>query len=535
MDDREYRRLCVDALRGRLDDVTRQRWEAHGRANPECARFFAQLAASDAGAATRMTSAPVSAPPLAMPADEEEAARADTRRLAYWGPVAVLVGALVAGVGALLIFGPDPGSRGKAISLDRTNQPREIDERDHIPEKSSDGSAQNVPVTSATNVPTQPERPPVKLPVHPQPTQPETPPTTPQPVKPEIVPETPPVVPTPTDPVIATPPAPVAFIGAVGGKDPRYRLQSAAGAPRFLSESANLARGDRVRLMSGSIDVAVDGLKLQCTERAEFRVVTAADRPLGVQFDYGTYVADGVNLEEPRVVALEHARLELRRAAIMVRADWGQTSICVLQGEIGLSHDNATQVLREGDSALIEPGRISVPAPGKIDWEAMDNLWLGSREILLRAGFDNGLAPFDIGVQQAPGARHSAGALAWDKARPGVGCSEKGPVFTPAANSRLRFRVKTNSPQLRVQVQVMIDEKWQTVVIPLIPAASAEWQLFDLPLSDLRTGPNDSQDGFVVGAEHRALQFRYRYPDKRILPSERFLLVDDVEVYTPLD
>ncbi|MCL4731969.1 MAG: hypothetical protein KJ044_16235, partial [Planctomycetes bacterium] len=60
MDETEFRRLCVDALEGRLDEPTRRQWEQLRLADPEFADFYNRVAMAHRALSTRLASTGVS-------------------------------------------------------------------------------------------------------------------------------------------------------------------------------------------------------------------------------------------------------------------------------------------------------------------------------------------------------------------------------------------------------------------------------------------------------------------------------------------
>ncbi|MCC6464386.1 MAG: hypothetical protein IT463_03485 [Planctomycetes bacterium] len=489
MDAKEFRRLAADAVAGRLDPETRQRVLQAAEADPEHARFYAQLVAAHNGVTQRMQ-----AP---RPADAPAPAPRGISNAQVWGLRLIfgVAGALAGGMVAWGVIGDmnsPPSLPGNDASWTRANHPA----GNHPP---ANQPARNTAAQPAAN------QAPANTATLPPANQPAA--NTAQPPANEVVP----------------PSLPPALLRVTAGAESRLRVQRAGAADYAdLAPGEGLNAGDRLALVRGTARLEAEGLLLLPAEKAELELTGPGaftlrkGRVAFACFDGGW------------VAACNEAMVELDGSGAL-QVQRGGDELSVLEGTARVTLGSESAQVTGPRLLLLLRGLQQTALPA-MSADALAAELHAHEEVLLGWDFESGPGACDLGEASQPGAGGSRGALRWRSTDSGVGAGGSTALFTMREEARLRLRVRTGSPRLRVTLKQLLPDGFRRVDMA-VPLRGQGWQLVEVPLSLLRA-QRGRESGFVPGALYAALQFEI-LPE----PGEAFagytLEVDDVCVYAP--
>lgn len=486
MDLATFRRLTPQALQGRLEEELQWEWELVRDRDPEAAAFCAAYALEHDQRTRRLERA---VSQRVQPAPESPMTVIVPRYWVFMVMGACVVGATVAAAIMISILGPRIAERARANAAPRITP---------------GANAPEVAANSAPRVGTQPES-------SPRPTQnrPQDP----------LAQEPPPV----------EKPAPQAPVGVVESlRDGAFRCR-ARGQTTWSEgqEGAALFAGDRLRVSRGSLVLRAAETRVTCREGAEIEL-SRDWSSAGFTLHAGQALfARG----EPTPVTLKFGQGVLRfgEAAFALQAELGTSELSLVSGRLQIEHISGSSELAAPAFVLIGT-RISVTALDGARAATIEADLLGPRRTHLAWDFESGDLPCPGGRRVTPGFKESRGALGSGLEFAWLG-GESAQRFRPAPTARLRFAFRTNAPVVRVSFVAGLGaqaQNWSTTIVVKTPG---QWQQADLTLGEFVRMDKGIQTW--QGRECHSLQFRMRFDDRSpIMPSERELQIDDVEIYS---
>lgn len=486
MDAKEFRRLAVEAVAGRLDAETRQQVLHAAEADPEHARFYAQLVAAKTSVTQRMQAARPAEEPAPQPRGMTPAQVWGLRLI--FGFAGALAGGMVAwGVIRDMAGGaPNPGN---AVAWAGANQPAANTARPAANQTANTARPPaNVPAANTA-------RPPANVPAANQPAANDT----------------------------QAPPAPLPLLRVTVHAEGRLRVRQ-PGAPDYadLAPSQGLNAGDRVALTRGTALLQTEGMLLLLAEKAELELASHGaftlhkGRVAFASFDGAwTATCGGAVIELAGSGALQVQR--------------GGDELSMLEGTARVTLGSESATITGPRLVLLLRGLQQTALPAK-SADALAAELSAHEDHLLRWDFEAGAGACELGEHCQPGAGGSRGALRWRSTEGAVGTGSVAALFSMREETRLRLRVRTGCPRVRVTMRQLLPDGFRRVEMTL-PVRGQGWQLLDVPLSLLRA-QRGRESGFVPGAAYAALQFEI-LPE----PGEAFagytLEIDDVCVYAP--
>jgi hypothetical protein len=274
------------------------------------------------------------------------------------------------------------------------------------------------------------------------------------------------------------------------------------------------------------VTLALDGTTAQCFEQSDVEcpvevgrsIVLRAGRVL-VTREQGTSVS----------WALPQAGITFGKAKLSILADGVFSEVAVVQGSIRAERPGEAREFTGPIVAVLGARFTAQPLDSRKHASLLDEL-RGPRVTHLLWDFESETLPCALGRRASPGAADSRGALMQSREFAALG-SERAGDFKAPANARLRFFFNTNAPVLRISFTSGSGRgarQWYTQV----DIAGNEWKPIEIALGDFK--PLD--DGMTPwpGEDCGHLQFRMKFPQhSEIMPSERRLLIDDVEIFSP--
>ena len=308
-----------------------------------------------------------------------------------------------------------------------------------------------------------------------------------------------------------------------------FRVRPRGGEWVEGSAQTRLGWNDRIQVRAGTLTLTRGALAIRCHARADLDLVQVAGNPE----ETGATVREGRLLVARTgggacAFATPVARLTFASARFALEVWPERSELSVVEGSLAVDLGAKPERVVTGSLATLA-ARVEMRALTSVELRALENEFRPPRDVLLSWDFE-GEFPCSLGMLTQGGALGSARALAASPEFAAIG-SEKAGEFTPALNSRLRFWVKTNAPSVRISFGVSSGAVPRTWFM-LRELSGSGWQLVDVPLAEFVAPAKDTQ-GF---AGHAAgfIQFRMRFPDRSpVMPSERMMQIDDVEIYTP--
>lgn len=472
MDQAVFRKLCIDAIEGRLDEPTRQKWEALRLSDPEFADFHARLAMAHNRLSSRLTSTPPRQPP------------ATPSRL-FW-VLAPLFGAISALSGGL---GMDAWIRhGQQQQLDAA-------------------SLQLPPYSPRANAP-------IAVPPRNEPA--------PQPgPEPKPTPEPLPLPEPDPDPAPEPGPEPWFVVAAASDQDARILRP---GATEYAEAPAGIGLwgGTTVRVGRGDLRLRSDDAALTLSGRGELEI----SGPRSLRLLRGRLVlrvlADGFSLE------CDGTSLGLAAGDYICNNLRGLSELAVLAGRVEAARESERASV--GRSTLLALSRglqesaLSGDALKTLRAEAATGV-----DRKLHWHFEAGPGDCNEGVVIANGLDGGA-SLQHDTIRPGVGTSRYEPLFAAEPGLRLRLWVRTDAASIAVAARVHLPQGLRNVSMKVALPPGAGWRMVDVSLAGLLAGPKCDQPGWVEGANYSGLQFSVP-PQETMRLTSYALTIDEVEIY----
>jgi hypothetical protein len=268
----------------------------------------------------------------------------------------------------------------------------------------------------------------------------------------------------------------------------------------------------------------IGGASVQCSAAADLELPAKPDGFMLVRA--GRFVArsDGALSQW----AAPQGTVTFSRATVALLVESGTSELSIASGSVVCARDDKRETFN-GPLFVLMGSRLSPRALDEKAALAIEQELSAPREVGLRWDFEGDL-PCALGVRSASGANDSKGALAASIEFAAIG-SDKPAEFTPAKNSRLRLWVKTNAPTVRLSFIVGAGSSARTWFLNK-EVTGKDWQSVDVALTEFRP-----LDDAIAGWEGKVcgyLQFRMRFEDRsNVMPSERVLVIDEVEIYTP--
>ncbi|MCB9895402.1 MAG: hypothetical protein H6839_13205 [Planctomycetes bacterium] len=473
MDEQTFRRLAPDAVAGRLDTATYERWKAATGENPERASFVVRVAEADAKVSGIYEAI--------KPVQAREPSRRVPKRTAVVMALAISLLGLLAGALAMHSY---------------IRSQKRID----------DNKAALLPPANETKAP---DNTPVETPPENTPLDNSPPPTN-----------------TPDDPPIKTDPVPnsdppkamdgfrlldgaTGLVSVRGEKDDRWQR---------LEPGQVLKDGDSVSFNeTGVARFTAPGLSLSMQQPAQFeyrdgvvrftngRVVVRATTDWNFSCYKTTWGSlGGAFIVEPRKLGGE---LFLLEGGVIVGNSVYTDALQITLDGSGNYHELTPEQIRTLESELLGPHSMLL----RWDGEAKET------------------TPAYCALIE-PGALGDGHALTRKPGDPGIGVTPSTAVFTAESNARLRMRVKTNAARLRIEFRVHLESGFRVVdaLVDVPPAES--WTVVDVPLEALRAGRSRDEPGWLPGREYSAfLVVPAADPAEPLARHE--LQIDDLLVY----
>jgi hypothetical protein len=478
MDEQTFRRLSPDAVAGRLDETTYSRWKAAAAQDPERASFAVRVAEADAR---------VSAVRPAVTPRAETAPRVPRHKALGLAALFAMLGLLAGGLvmnSYLRNQADKPEGAVNALVSTPAAQPS--------PRDAGAEPAADTPPPPPANQP-QPEP-------EPQP-QPE-----PEP-QPQPEPQ-----PAPEGLAVAALAGDVAVRGA--GDQAWRKLAVNEVVPEGATVSS--LRKGYARFRSGSVEIFPH-------DAFQFELIGGA-----IRFMQGRF---SVRVNGPQKFSCYKESWELDQGGFVIEPK-------TLGGDLWLIEGDALFQGRQG-AQVVEP-RVRVALDGTRNATPLEPQQMLSLELEMlkphnRLLWWDGETPETtpaFSEPVAPGALGDGRAMAHKSGQAGIGVSPSTHVFTAAEGARLRMRVKTSTPRLRIELRVQLEQGYRVVDAIIDLTGSGEWTVVDVPLEILRAGRFRDEPGWLPGRDYSALLIAPAVdPDRPLTRHE--LVIDDLLVYEP--
>ncbi len=288
--------------------------------------------------------------------------------------------------------------------------------------------------------------------------------------------------------------------------------------------------GDRLQVKTGSMLLTCGKVTLVCFAGADLELTQNAQ---GISADLALTLREGrfaISRDAASQSALVTpvASLTFTRARFVVVVRPESSELRILEGSVAARSSGLAQDFGAGLRAMLTT-RFEHRLLTSEELQALEAEFQPAGKTSLRWDFEGG-QNCSLGKRVSPGANGSKGALASSLETVGIGSDELA-EFTPAANSRLRLWVKTNAPNLRLSFTSGSGAAARTWSVNRAIAGSG-WQSLEIALSEFKLPEKD--EGSWHDTPCGKLQFRMRFEDNDpTLPSERYLVIDDIEIFTP--
>lgn len=304
----------------------------------------------------------------------------------------------------------------------------------------------------------------------------------------------------------------------------RFRFRRGSTEYEGLQPGQHLQRGDRAQISGGQAEFRAGSLRLLAPAGSEFTwrpdettlLHFHAGKPAVACPDEHTFGQAGVSWRGTGQWVLEHSP--------------GGSLLLLLQGEMQLQRTVA-KARALGPARVLLGGTLQQRALTDAEIRQCEAALHGPARVLYAADFETGVHEFTQAERVLPGALGSAGCLRRRSGSRGLITHDE-TLFVAEAGARLRLRVNTTSPRLRIVLRRHEPEGWRDVQAFVPVPMIGQWCVIDLPLTALRGGKHSELDGLLPGAAYGRMQINfaqdYAAPFR---PHE--LLVDDISVYVP--
>jgi hypothetical protein len=292
------------------------------------------------------------------------------------------------------------------------------------------------------------------------------------------------------------------------------------------TETTKLKPGMRIKVTRGQVEFDVGQCRVLGLAGSDMNVTATGRDPKLVLYTGKLLleVSHGV-----LTLTLSEHELALRGAILCATAGPASNGLELTCGEAA----SAGKTWRADDAPLeitcgaaIEARSLDLARATEIE-----NALRGERDVLLAWDFDAKQLPCTLGKRLSPGFRKSAGALTTSLEFAAIG-DEGDARFVATENSRIRLSLKTNARYVRVSLIAGTGRLAETWTCTLLEHERDQWSLYEFSLRDFSKPFKEARP--LAGQECHSLQFRMRFDDHDLtLPSERYLLIDDVEIFSP--
>jgi len=494
MNDQNFKDLAPEVLQGTLEADLLEEWEAHRLSSPQAAQFFAALAAEQDASTRRLET--VRSRRLQSAAPPAELQRVPRGFVLMVMGAAVIGATLAAGL-MFSLLGPGPtgqkSSNAPWVAAQNDNRPAPVNDPLHQPpagnQPPGNKPAQNKPAVNAPGETARPD------------TQPTTPPTEPE-----------------------------SECRIVALRDAAFCIKH-FGTESWIEgdEKTGLAPGDRIKVSRGTLVLESRDTTVICGNKADLELPKNWDAPAFKAVSGRILVRRG-QTGTPASLAIPQGALIFTAASFALQVEPGTSEVSISEGTLSFARDGQTESLAAPSFVLLG-ARVAIEPLSASRLALLEEEFRGPREVLLAWDFEGSTLPCSQGRRLSPGVRGSHGALGWSLQHAFLG-DESGETFNPAGNSRLRFWVRSNAARIRVSFvegQGLASHCWfDDIEVQTLQ----QWTLIDVALAEFK--PQDKGCRPWVGGRCSSLQFRMRLePRSAIMPSERELALDEVEVYTP--
>ncbi|MCA8915135.1 MAG: hypothetical protein KDB90_06960 [Planctomycetes bacterium] len=478
MDEQTFRRLAPDAVAGRLDTATYERWKAATGENPERASFVVRVAEADAKVSG-------SYEPIKHVTAREPVRRVPKRTAIGLGIAFALVG-LLAGALAMNSYiraQKRIGDNKTAMLLQGNDVRQPANQPDNL---------QAEPTPAAD----------------PQPAPTNAPDNTPHQTDPE--PDPPPDLPPPTEGFQLLAGA-AGLVSVRGEKDDRWRR---------LEPGEPLADGDSVSCNEdGAARFEAPGLVLSIQQPAQFEYRGGA-----VRFIAGRVA---VRVRSDWKFSCYKSEWSTLRADFVVEPKTLGGDLYLIDG--GIMAGNVVYAAPER-IALDGSGTSSILRAEQI--VALESELLGPHIVLLHWDCETNETTPRYGELVQPGALGAGHAVTRKPGDPGIGVSAPTVVFAGESGARLRMRVKTDAARVRIEFRVQLDSGFRLVDALVDVDSSGEWAVVDIPLEVLRAGRYRDEPGWLPGRDYSGFLLVPAADPARPLTRHEFV-IDDLLIYAP--
>ena len=481
MDEQTFRRLAPDAVAGRLDTATYERWKTATGENPERASFVVRVAEADAKVSGIYEAI--------KPVEAREPSRRIPKRTAVGLGIAFALFGLLAGVLAMNSYMRSQKRIGdnKTAMLPQGNDVRQPanqpDNTETEPTPAPD--LQPAPTNAPDNTPDQ---------------------TGPDP-DPDPLPDPPPP---PTDGFQLLAGA-VGLVSVRGEKDDRWRR---------LEPGEALADGDNVSCNEdGAARFEAPGLVLSIQQPAQFEYRGGALRfisgrvavRVSSEWKFSCYKSEWSTLSADFVVEPKTLGGDL------YLVDGG-----MMAGNVVYAAPERIALDGSGTSSILRPEQIV----------ALESELIGPHTVLLHWDCEtNGTSP-RYGELVQPGALGTGHAVTRRPGDPGIGVSAPTVVFAGESGARLRMRVKTDAARVRIEFRLHLETGFRVVDALVDVDSSGEWAVVDIPLEVLRAGRYRDEPGWLPGHDYSGFLLVPAADPARPLARHEFV-IDDLLIYAP--
>ncbi|MCZ7607864.1 MAG: hypothetical protein M5U25_17730 [Planctomycetota bacterium] len=475
MDEQTFRRLSPDAVAGRLDEATYRSWKAAAAQDPERAAFVVRVVEADARVSAVR--------PAVMPRAEAPARVPRHRALG----LAVLFAMLGLLAGGLVMNSYLRNQAGRPV-------PPALNAPDNTPvakQEPSAGDAGTAPPADAP--PAQPANQPQTWPqIEPQP-QPE-----PQP-EPEGL-------------------AVVALAGDVAVRGAGEQAWRKLALHEVVPEGATVSS-----LRKGYARFRSAGVEIFPHDAFQFELVGGA-----IRFMQGRF---SVRVSSRQKFTCYKESWELEQGGFIVEPKTLGGELWLVEGDALFQGRQGAQLMKPHVRVALDGTRNATPLePQQILSHELELLKPCNR-LLWWDGETPGTTPALCELIE-PGALGDGRAMAHKSGQAGIGVSPSTDVFTAPQNARLRMRVKTSAPRLRVELRVQLEQGYRVVDAFVDLTGSGEWSVVDVPLEILRAGRFRDEPGWLPGRDYSALLIAPAVDPDRPL-TRHDLAIDNLLVYEP--
>ncbi|MEZ5993860.1 MAG: hypothetical protein R3E76_16110 [Planctomycetota bacterium] len=479
MDQQTFRRLAPDAVAGRLDATTLERWKAAAAADPERASFVVRVVEADSKVSGQFE-------PVRDVKATEPSRKVPRRTVLGLAVFFAVFGAMAGGLAMNSYLRSQARMNSPSTGLVEDNTaPRNAPDSGPADNTTGPGPAANTPRTNEpSNVEPTPEP---DLPFEPEPDPPPVTRNTPR-----------------SGVTVAT--------GRVRGRK--------AGSDWFdLKVGDSLDGIERVAVLDGRFAYSRAGLSIQGEGRFEFgwdgatvccldgRMVVKAD---GV--DFTAYKTDW------RVID----------AKFVIEAKRFGGDLYLLSGTLQIDAGNDTIPMQSGHHLSLETNKTRPLSADET--RALDLELLGPHRVLLHWNMESSETTPNLGELFSPGALGDGHAVRRKTGEPGIGVNPGEPCFVAEEGARFRMWVKTSAERIRIEFRVELDDGFRAVDALIDVPEQDRWVMVEAPLKELGAGRFRSEVGWLPGRAYSAFLVAPAIDIDSPL-ARHDLSIDDVMIY----